>query len=63
MVEPKFTKRDFQFIADILYEHRPSFKTGDEWFLWRSITFEFADSLRKTNPLFDEEKFLKACGL
>jgi hypothetical protein len=33
---------------------------GDEW--RKEIAYHFADELAKTNPRFDRDRFLKACG-
>lgn len=58
---PKFTRRDFQWIADVIRDmptHAPSLRTQQ-----KSCALRFADALRATNPGFKRERFLRACGL
>ena len=45
---PKFTRRDFEFIADYIMPHM-SWATGIE---------QVADELKRTNPNFDWDKFV-----
>ena len=45
---PKFTRRDFEFIADYIMPHM-SWATGIE---------QVADDLKRTNPNFNRDKFV-----
>ena len=45
---PKFTRRDFEFIADYIMPHM-SWATGIE---------QVADELKRTNPNFNRDKFV-----
>jgi hypothetical protein len=50
------TKKDFQLIADtIRYNLGPPCR--------ERAAEAFADALRSTNPRFDRERFLRACGV
>lgn len=53
------TKRDFELIARVLKEarakHAPHLPTHDR------IARAMANALAHTNPLFDRQRFLKAC--
>lgn len=54
------TKNDFQFIADIIND------CGAElgWIETQAkVANKFADALKQTNPRFNREKFLEACGV
>ena len=54
------TRKDFQLIADVLQEVEGpicSTETRDQ------IATAFARALRTTNPQFDRERFLRACGV
>ena len=63
METTKMTRKHFQLIADVLH------KTRQELY-WRDgahetidrLTEEFANELKKTNPCFNKDKFLRACG-
>lgn len=53
------TKKDFELIATILNKH-----AKHEYFaetLFDDVIADFAETLKKDNPLFDKEKFYKAC--
>jgi hypothetical protein len=52
------TRRDFEVIAATISQ----LYLGDEA-LRAHIAGVFADNLYMTNPRFDRERFLKACGL
>jgi hypothetical protein len=55
----KMQKRHYQLIADII-RALPGIDSSDaEW--RKKVAEHFADSLRKTNPLFSRERFLEAC--
>ncbi len=55
------TKQDFVFIAGVL-KGSISEPGLPEMAMWRFICLEFARELKYTNPRFDREKFLVACG-
>ena len=55
------TRKNFKLIAEVLNKTREELwplgsKTIDR------VAEEFADALAKTNPRFDHDKFLAACG-
>lgn len=55
------TRKDFQFIADVIKampSHSVSLRAQRE-----SCARAFADALPATNPNFNKERFLKACGI
>lgn len=52
-------RRHFQMIADILAGMRIYMPTE---YADRAAEY-FADELRQTNPQFNRDKFLKACGV
>lgn len=56
-------RRHFELIARVLEEQKPSGWDDLEDAMWRRIVHNFADALAPTNPLFDRERFLKACGV
>ena len=46
------TRKDFNLIAQVLKQNNaPS-----------ALVHDFAEALAKTNPGFDSERFVKACG-
>jgi hypothetical protein len=58
------TRKDFQLIADVLKPWITRDGTpGVEDALCASIARDFADKLASTNPNFDRERFLRACGV
>lgn len=52
------TKKHFEVIASILAE----FRHEVDYDTHQQLCEEFAERLARFNPLFDEHKFLKACG-
>lgn len=55
------TKKDFKFIADTLLTIR-----GRVWLSpdeYRGIVDSFTDALSRDNPRFNEDRFLKECGV
>lgn len=56
------TKKDFDFISRVLKVVKP--RTESEWvdYQWERTVLAFAASLIATNPRFDKERFLSACG-
>ena len=52
------TRKDFQLIAEVL---RDSTAIGSD-FEHAALCRDFARALATTNPRFDKEKFLRACG-
>ena len=57
------TRKDFQLIADAITETRALEPTGSPEAVLALITDIFADKLAGTNPAFDRDRFLTACGL
>lgn len=61
------TKKDFEFIARVLCNHKPAGLDRDpcplheDEILWDNLVDAFAATLKDTNPRFDSEKFKKAC--
>lgn len=57
------TRRDFEMIAEViaervrLHEHRTLRVTT-----LHELALDFADRLRATNPRFDRDRFMAACG-
>lgn len=59
------TKKDFQLIADAIACNRNR-ETGADVLYFvalNDVSFEFARVLAQTNPRFDRNRFLKACGI
>lgn len=50
------TRKDFQLIADTI-------KTSTTSANLERVSIGFANALMETNPRFDRNRFLKACGL
>lgn len=62
------TKKDFQLIADALSYAKPSKTakpTGYKHRLeaWNNSVHTMADYLSVTNPRYDKQRFLVACGI
>ncbi len=53
------TKKDFELIARVILELELSLGVSQS----KLIAECFAGALRGTNPRFDAERFLKACGV
>lgn len=61
---PSFTRRDFQFIADLLAADQPNPETQwCEWIQWATTVRNFTKAFKATNPRFDADRFQSACGL
>lgn len=65
------TRRDFELIAATIRDSRSAAPEGSEhadtWFAGfraahTELAHDFADELVATNPRFDRERFLRACG-
>lgn len=63
------TRKDFQLIADTILEQKrdieaqaTSVHPGAELKQLRETANNFAKSLSRTNPRFDSERFVTACG-
>lgn len=52
------TKKDYELIADTL-----SRSDRTNWRGYIDLCEDFAIALSATNPLFDKQRFLKACGV
>jgi hypothetical protein len=59
----RWTKKDFQFVADLLSNALKAAKGRDEREGVKIVAALFAFSLKKTNPLYDLSRFLDAVGL
>jgi hypothetical protein len=59
----RWTRRDFQFVADLLSSALKAAKGRDEREGVKIVAALFAFSLKKTNPLYDLSRFLDAVGL
>jgi hypothetical protein len=59
------TKKDYQLIADALKLARSYYGEGDGAYLAGITTasLTLATALRDTNPRFDSDRFLEACGV
>ena len=55
------TRQHFQLIADTLRKVEP--QQGKERTQWIDTIEQFRHDLAQTNPGFNEDKFLEACGL
>lgn len=58
----KFQKRHYQFIADTLYDMKPSGYRKLATEQWRSTILEFANRFANASGKFNYDKFLDACG-
>ena len=52
------TRKDFQLIANVLRAHQDG---SDADHVVRGLAVSLAIELSKTNPLFNKERFIKAC--
>jgi hypothetical protein len=59
----RWTKKDFEFVAQILSGALKSAKGTDEREGVKIVIALFAFALKKTNPLYDLSKFLDAVGV
>lgn len=58
------TKKDYELIAGVMSRLSADFTNGGEDTVsLRLVAEELADSLADTNPRFNREMFLKACGV
>lgn len=64
------TKKDFQLIADALARQEPVHNQLNPFTNWLNKHLQWekdcealADALATTNPRFDRERFLTACGV
>ena len=53
------SKKDFVLIADVINSSRNTENNK----LMDEVAVNFANRLKTTNPLFNRDKFLKACGV
>lgn len=59
------TRKDFQLIADAIAGMQDKY-AGDDWTINGAMypfASQLADALAGTNPRFNRETFLKACGV
>lgn len=54
--------RHFAFIAATLKATKPE-SAGPELNQWTNMTLQFASECRSTNPKFNRDRFLSACGV
>lgn len=52
------TKKDFLLIAATIKSYQPAFGAPDR----HALACHFAAALATTNPLFNRERFIRACG-
>jgi hypothetical protein len=65
MKEAKMTKKDYELIADALANIGENYQ-GEDWTMSGAlglISEKLADALATTNPRFNRDTFLKACGV
>lgn len=65
---PKLTKKDFQMIATVIWRagyvaDKNNIKQVAREKMRVLIASGFIGELKKSNPKFDESRFLKACGI
>jgi hypothetical protein len=59
------TRKDYELIAQAISEMKDAY-TGDDWTINGAMypfARKLADALETTNPRFNHELFLKACGV
>ena len=56
------TRKDFQLIADVIKGQLSQTLSGHEIARLRALANDMANALATTNPNFDRDKFLAACG-
>lgn len=57
------TKKDFELIARVIANYRNEIPgTARKDNAASEIAHRFAEELKKTNPRFDVDRFVKACG-
>jgi hypothetical protein len=61
------THKDFKALAVRLHSNRPKKSDCDditttEYSLWQAMVSDVADVCSMSNPRFDRDKFLEACG-
>jgi hypothetical protein len=60
---PKMTRKDFVFIAEGLYNLRPSTQNVEGFTEWLRMVDMWVVKLKTTNPQFNAERFRTACGV
>lgn len=68
MATPRYSKRHYEDVAKLLstvtVEHGTSMEAGlGGVACLTQVMYDFADLFTADNPLFDRDRFLKACGL
>lgn len=56
MLNLRLQRRHYQFIADVIKAHR----AGET--PYGNLAYSFAEALQSTNPRFDVNRFVDACG-
>jgi hypothetical protein len=59
----RWTKKDFQFVANLLSQALKAAKGSDEREGVKIVVTLFAFALKKTNPLYDLNRFLDVVGV
>jgi hypothetical protein len=58
------TKKDYELIAGVIAQNQEDFVEGEDGHsLLCILSHQFANELATTNPRFNREIFLKACGV
>lgn len=65
---PSMTRQHFELIAEVFAELRPGFGFAHEvrserYCQWEKSVFAMRDALARTNPSFNPQRFLRACGV
>lgn len=58
MSRPKFEKRQYKAIAEVIRKLHPGIRTSQQW---TGVKTMFGDMLAEDNPKFDRGKFEEAC--
>ena len=58
------TRQDFEKFATVIREHRADeLKYGTDTVSLVEVAYDLADVMEGSNPAFDRDKFLSACGI
>ena len=59
MPKPKFSKKTYEMVAEVLKRHGCNFDKSEI----QEIATEFSETFKSDNPRFKPEFFMRACGL
>lgn len=59
---PKFTKRDFKYIANVMKSCKPTNDPRPEYSMWGLMVRTMTNALSRTNTNFRNSTFMEACG-